>query len=274
MKRTWLLILLGVLGVTVSVAAYYRSGGTAAEPRFLTAPVARGDVVNAIEATGTLEAVETVEVGSQVSGTIKSLQADFNSVVKAGQVIAQLEPSLFEAQVEQARSSLLRLEADLDRAKVALEDADIKLRRARELWDMQLIAKTDLEAAEATFRQAQASIKSADAQLAQGQASLNQNQVNLSHTVIRAPIDGIVISRNVNVGQTVAASMSAPVLFVIAKDLSRMRVNANIDESDIGRIAAGQSALFTVDAYPGERFPGVVSQVRLQPVVESNVAAT
>jgi HlyD family secretion protein len=273
MKRTWLLILLGVLGVTVSVAAYYRSGGTAAEPRFLTAPVARGDVVNAIEATGTLEAVETVEVGSQVSGTIKSLQADFNSVVKAGQVIAQLEPSLFEAQVEQARSSLLRLEADLDRAKVALEDADIKLRRARELWDMQLIAKTDLEAAEATFRQAQASIKSADAQLAQGQASLNQNQVNLSHTVIRAPIDGIVISRNVNVGQTVAASMSAPVLFVIAKDLSRMRVNANIDESDIGRIAAGQSALFTVDAYPGERFPGVVSQVRLQPVVESNVVS-
>ena len=273
MRRPSLLILFTVLAVTAAVAFYYRTSVGADAPRYLTAPVTRGDVVSTIEATGTLEAVETVEVGTQVSGTIKSLHADFNSHVTAGQVVARLEPSLFDAQVEQARASLVRLQADLERAQVTAEDADTKLRRAQELWEKQLVSRADLDAAEATARQAKASIKSAEAQLAQGQATLNQNEVNLSHTIIRAPIDGIVISRNVDVGQTVAASMSAPVLFVIAKDLSRMRVNASIDESDIGRIADAQPVTFTVDAYPGERFTGTVSQVRLEPKVESNVVS-
>jgi HlyD family secretion protein len=273
MKRTWLLILLGILGVTVSLAAYYRGGAGDEPPQFLTAVVTRGDVVSAVEATGSLQAVETVEVGTQVSGTIQSLHADFNSVVKQGQIVARLDPSLFEAQVEQSAASLLRLQAEVERAQVTLEDSEIKLRRARELWDQQLIAQTDLEAAEAAFRQARASVKSAEAQLVQGEASLNQSKVNLSHSVIRAPIDGIVISRNVDVGQTVAASMSAPVLFILAKDMARMRVNASIDESDIGRVAPGQPVTFTVDAYPGEMFAGTVSQVRLEPVVESNVVS-
>lgn len=273
MRTKWLLITLVAAGIGISSAAYFGTSGSAAAPEYLTAPVTRGDVVDTVEATGTLEALETVEVGSQVSGSIKSLHADFNSSVKAGQVIAQLEPSLFEAQVEQAKSSLLRLQADVERARVTVDDAAIKLQRAQDLWAKQLIARTDLDTADATAKQAQASLKSAEAQLAQGDASLNQSQVNLSHTIIRAPIDGIVISRNVNVGQTVAASMSAPVLFVIARDLTRMRVNASIGEADIGRITTGQTATFGVDAYPGRRFSGKVSQVRLQPTVESNVVS-
>lgn len=273
MKRRVLLITSAIVIVTVSVAAYYRSGESGSTPRFATAPVSRGDVVQTVDATGTLQAVETVEVSTQVSGTIKSLHADFNSRVKAGHVVARLEPSLFETQVQQAQASLVKLQADLERARVDVDDTQTKLTRAHELWDRQLIPRTDLETAEANARQSQASVKSAQAQVAQARASLNQAQVNLGHTIITAPIDGIVISRNVDVGQTVAASTSAPTLFVIAKDLTHMQVNALIDESDIGRIADGQNVSFKVDAYPNEVFSGKVSQVRLAPVVDSNVVS-
>ncbi len=273
MKRKLLLVVLVLAVVTASVAAYYRNDGTGGGPEFVTAAAARGAVVEAIEATGTVETVETVEVGTQVSGTITSLHADFNSRVTGGQIVARLEPSLFEAQVEQGRASLVRLESERDRAAVTVEDATLKLNRARELWAQQLIPRTDLETAEANAKLAQASLTSAEAQVAQGRASLNQNVVNLSHTVIRAPITGVVISRNVDVGQTVAASMSAPTLFVIAKDLAHMRVNARVDESDIGRVGPGQPVIFRVDAYPRRSFAGTVSQVRLQPVVESNVVS-
>ncbi len=273
MRKRLLLIVVVIAAVTVSLAAYYTSTGSAPVTAFTTAGVTRGDVIATVEATGTLQAVETVEVSTQVSGTIKSLEADFNSRVKAGQIVARLEPSLFETQVEQAQASLLRLQADTERARVSVDDAEVKLQRAHELWDRQLIPKTDLETAEANARLARASVKSAEAQVAQAQASLNQTQVNLGHSIIRAPIDGIVISRNVDVGQTVAASTSAPTLFVIAKDLAHMQVNASIDESDIGRISAGQPVVFRVDAYPQDRFSGRVSQVRLAPVVESNVVS-
>jgi HlyD family secretion protein len=229
--------------------------------------------VQSVAATGTLQAVTTVQVGSQVSGTIKALHADFNSEVRKGQVIAELDPSLFQTQVEQARASLIRLQADADRARVDVEDTQVKLKRARELAAQQLISQADLDTAEAASRQAQAAVKSAEAQVKQAQAALNQSQVNLEHTIIRAPIDGIVISRSVDVGQTVASSLQAPTLFVIANDLTRMQVNASIDESDIGRIKAGQPVSFTVDAYPGEPFTGTVSQVRLEPKVESNVVS-
>ena len=201
-----------------------------------TAEVTQGDVVATVEATGTLEAVTTVEVGSQVSGTIKTLGADFNSQVRQGQVVAQLDPSLFDTQVAQERATVSRLNAEVERARVQAEDAKVKLGRAKDLAAQELIAKSDLDAAVSTANAADASVKSADAQLLQAQASLNQAQVNLSHTVIRAPIDGVVIARNVNVGQTVAASMQAPTLFVLAQNLKEMRVNASVDESDIGKI--------------------------------------
>jgi HlyD family secretion protein len=262
-----------ILAVTVSVAAFYRTTRDGDAPAYNTAQVTRGDLVETVEATGTLDAVTSVQVGSQVSGTIASLQADFNSVVKKGQVIARLDPSLLQAQVDQAEATIVRLLADVERARVSLDDARLKLARARALFGEGLIPRADLETAETTEREADASVKSAQAQVAQARAALNQNRVNLGHTVITAPVDGIVISRNVDVGQTVAASMSAPTLFVIAKDLTRMQVEASIDEADIGRIEPGQPVTFRVDAYPRESFTGTVVQVRLEPHVVQNVVS-
>ncbi len=233
--------------------------------------VARGDIIESVGATGTLQAVKTVQVGSQVSGNIKALYADFNSIVKKGQIVAELDPSLLQTQIEQARANVIRAQADLDRLKVSLDDAKVKLKRTESLAARQLVAPQDLETAQVAVRSAEAQIKSSEASLTQSKASLSQNEVNLQHTVIEAPIDGIVISRNVDVGQTVAASMNAPTLFIIAEDLTKMQVNANVDESDVGRIRAGQIVKFRVDAYPLEEFTGTVSQVRLQPIVTQNV---
>ena len=273
MKKRLLLALAVISIVSVSVAAYYRTNRSGDGPHLVTTAVTRGDVVETIQATGTLQAVTTVQVGTQVSGTIKTLKADFNSEVRKGQVVAELEPSLFQTQVDQAQATVVRLQAEVDRARVELADARVKLRRAEELKTRQLIPQTDYETALATANSAEAAVKSAEAQVVQARASLSQNQVNLNHTIIRAPIDGIVISRSVDVGQTVAASMQAPVLFTIAKDLAEMQVSASIDESDIGKVAPGQSVTFRVDAYPNETFSGTVSQVRLEPVVAQNVVS-
>jgi HlyD family secretion protein len=263
-----LLVLVAIGG---SGYAYYRYTKAAPAPAVTTAQVTRGDIVDRVGATGTLQAVTTVQVGTQVSGTIQNLYADFNSIVKKGQVLARLDPSLFQTQIEQARANLIRSQADLDRLKVGLDDARTKLARAKELSDRQLLPRSELDAADIEVRSAEAQIRSAQAQVTQAQASLNQNQVNLAHTVIEAPIDGLVISRNVDVGQTVAASMQAPTLFVLAADLTKMQVIANLDESDVGRIRPGQRVSFRVDAYPAEDFSGTVAQVRLQPIVQQNV---
>jgi HlyD family secretion protein len=272
--KKWIVAVLVVVGAGAAGVTYYlRSNPVEASSTLITAPVLRGSVVEAVQATGTLEAVTTVQVGSQVSGTIKALHADFNSQVRQGQVVAELEESLLQAQVEQASASLTRLQADRDRSKVLVEDAQIKLKRARELSARQLLPASELDTAESNARQSEAALKSAEAQITQARASLHQNQVNLGHTIIKAPIDGIVVSRNVDVGQTVAASMQAPVLFVIAKDLAQMQVSAAIDESDIGRIHTGQPVTFKVDAYPDDTFNGTVRQVRLQPVVTQNVVS-
>jgi HlyD family secretion protein len=271
-KRVWMAT--AVLAVSIAATTYYYRDDVEAEaPPVTTAEVTRGDVVSTVDASGTLEAVTTVQVGTQVSGTIKKLNADFNSRVRKGEVIAELDPSLFETQVAQEQATVQRLKSDAERARVQSEDAQTKLRRARDLAEKQLIARSDLDAADTTASAADAAVKSAGAQITQAQASLNQAQVNLSHTIIRAPIDGIVIARNVDVGQTVAASMQAPTLFVIAQDLTEMHVNASVDESDIGKVKAGQPVRFRVDAYPNETFAGSISQVRLQPVVDQNVVS-
>jgi len=240
-------------------------------PEIRTAPVTIGDIIDTVGATGTLEAVTTVQVGSQVSGIIQELHADYNSIVRKGDVIMRLDPSLFETQVEQARANLIRAEADVERFVVAVDDAGVQLNRSQELAERDLISQTELEAAEVSLRSTQAQLKSVEAQVIQARASLNQNEVNLAHTIIRAPIDGIVISRLVDVGQTVAASLQAPELFVIAADLTKMRVIANIDEADVGRIRPNQRVTFSVDAFPSEEFEGSVSQIRLEPVVTQNV---
>ncbi|HSK10678.1 MAG TPA: efflux RND transporter periplasmic adaptor subunit [Vicinamibacterales bacterium] len=269
MKKTIItLVVIAAIAATVGGYYYTRPGP---EPRVTTATVTRGDITDNVGATGTLDAVTSVTVGSQVSGIIQELYADFNSIVRKGQVIARLDPTMIQTQIEQARANLVRAEADLERLKVTLEDARSKLTRARELHERKLITQAELETAQVNVKSAEAQLRSSQASLSQSEASLRTNQVNLEHTVIQAPIDGIVVSRNVEIGQTVAASFNAPTLFIIAADLTKMKCTANIDESDVGRIRPGQPVRFRVDAYPTEEFQGVVSQVRLQPIVVQNV---
>jgi HlyD family secretion protein len=271
MKKLLVVIILVGGGITAYAYGYLGFNTTEFVPDVSTVALIRGDVVDTVGATGTLEAVTTVQVGSQVSGIIEELNADFNSIVRAGDVIARLEPSLFETQVEQGRANLARSEADVERLQVTLEDAQTQLARSENLSERELISNIELEAAQVAVRSAAAQLKSAEAGVTQSRASLNQNEVNLGHTVITAPIDGIVIARQVDAGQTVAAGMSAPELFIIAEDLTKMQVIANIDESDVGRIRRGQPVTFTVDAYAAEEFEGTVSQIRLEPVVVQNV---
>ena len=266
-----LLAVVALVSVGGSGYAFYNSRETEAEPTLVTAPVTRGAIVDAVSSTGTLQAVTSVQVGTQVSGTIESLGADFNSIVKRGQVLARLDRSLFQTQVDQNRANLVRAQSDVERLQVALQDAQTKLSRAEALSQRQLLPQSELDAAGVDVRSADAQVKSAEAQVSQARAALKQSEVNLENTVITAPIDGIVLSRDVDVGQTVAASMQAPTLFVLAADLTKMQVLASLDESDIGRIADGQKVTFTVDAYVGRAFEGVVSQIRLQPQIVQNV---
>lgn len=263
-------VVLVLVAVGAGVAAYYMRDNRP-QPTVSTLPVTRGDVADVVAATGTLEAVTTVDVGTQVSGLVQDMYADFNSIVKKGQIIARLDPSLIQTQIEQRTASVIRAEADLERLKVNLADARRKFEQAKAMWDRQLIPRDQLETAELNVRTLESQIKSSEASLVQAQADLNAQKVNMGHTIIKSPIDGIVISRNVDPGQTVAASMNAPVLYQIAEDLNKMQVLANIDEADVGRMRPGQHVTFRVDAYPTERFTGTVEQVRLQPTVVQNV---
>jgi HlyD family secretion protein len=269
MKKAILITLVLVaVGVGAGVYTFRRNQP---EPEVRTMALSRGDVVDAVQATGTLEAVETVDVGTQVSGVVQALHADFNDIVKKGQIIARLDPQLIETQIEQQTANVVRAEADLERLRVNLADSRQKLQRAKELSERSLIPRQELETAEVNVKSAEAQIRSSEAGLTQARAQLNNQKVNLSYTTIYAPIDGIVISRNVDQGQTVAASMNAPTLYVIAADLTKMQVLANIDEADVGRMRPGQHVTFRVDAYPYDTFTGAVQQVRLLPAVVQNV---
>jgi len=270
MKRKLSLAIAFVTVTGLSAAAMYVRRGSEA-PVVATDAVSRGSILSVVTASGTLEAVDTVQVGTQVSGAIQSLGADFNSIVKKGQVLARLDPSIIQAEIERAKANLLGAEADLERLNVQLADADTKLNRAKALAARELIASSDLDAAQITRRMSDAQVKAAAAQVTQARAALSQAQVNLQKTVITSPIDGIVISRSVDVGQTVAASLQAPTLYTIAADLRQMQLKASIDESDLGNVKQGQTVTFHVDAYPNDVFRGTVEQVRLNPVIESNV---
>ncbi len=241
--------------------------------QFTTGSIDRGDVVEVVGATGILEAVTTVQLGSQVSGTIQSLYADFNSTVKKGQVVARLDPSIFEARLGQAQANLLAARANVERSRSTVEDMRQKYDRAKELAAQKLLPATELETAKANHDGAVAQVKASEAAESQAQANVNQAKLDLSHTIIDTPIDGVVISRNVDVGQTVAASFQAPVLFVIANDLAQMRVNAAVDEADVGRVRESQEVVFHVDAFPEREFKGTVEQVRLNPTTVSNVVS-
>jgi HlyD family secretion protein len=226
-------------------------------PRYRTETVDRGVVNETVTATGTVSAVTTVQVGSQVSGIVARLYADFNSRVSRGQLLAELDPTPFQATVEQRR-------ADVTRFEVQMRAAEVAFKRQQRLLDQQLSAEADFDAAKADF-------DAAAAQVQQAQASLRQAETNLGYTKINSPIDGVVVARQYDVGQTVAASFQAPTLFTIAQDLTKMQVQADVDQADIGKIRVGQKASFTVDAYPDQSFKGEISQVRLNATVSQNV---
>ena len=364
LKQFWARLLAGkmklLLGggfmAAVVFAGFYFWGSDSSTPQYMTVRVDRGNLRNTVSATGALQAVTTVQVGSQASGTISALYADFNSVVKKGQVIAQLDPSTAKAQVDQARANLEQARASLAQARAAVvnsragvtdaqaknlaakstvqnnqagvsgaeanvavlkaqqDDALSLLKQQESLLKAGVIAQRDYDVAQTTYKtaearynqavaqlnqaklteqsassagiaqsqagveqsqaqvqQAQAQVQQAAAQVQQAQAALSLAQVNLSHTTIASPIDGIVVSRDVNVGQTVAASLSAPTLFTIANDLTQMQVIANIDQADIGLVEQAKSVKFSVDAFPGKEFEGKIEEMRLNPVNVQNV---
>lgn len=255
MKRRILII--GSLILTVAVLYYFLWGSDETEYAYRTEAVSRGEIEKVVRATGTINPLQTVKVGSQVSGTISKLYVDFNSVVTKGQIVAVIDSTFLSASVREA-------EANLQRSKAQLNESDRSFNRTKELFAKDLVSQADLDAALTTY-------ETSLAQMRQTEAALERARVNIRYAVIRSPIDGIVISRDVDVGQTVAASLSAPQLFAIANDLTRMQVEASVDEADIGQITAGQNATFTVDAYPDENFEGTVTQVRLSPITVQNV---
>jgi HlyD family secretion protein len=269
MKRRTLILVVVILLATITVGAFH-SRHTAL-PAPVTEPVTRGDIVSVVAATGTVNAVTTVEVGSEITGTIESLGANFNDIVRKGQVLARLDPSIYQTSLDQAKAALQSAQADAERYRVAEAESDTVLARDSDLFAKQLMTEEDFHAAETDDRSAAAQVTSANANIRQARSALDAAQLSLSKTVIESPIDGVVISRNVDVGQTVSAAMSAPTLFVVAADLSKMQVEASIDESDVGRVKQGESVSFHVDAFPTQTFVGTVLQVRLNPIVDSDV---
>jgi HlyD family secretion protein len=293
----WLTLLTAV--AAGGIGAYRYLTGKAVKPTYLFGSVERGDIALQVAATGTLAAVTTVQVGTQVSGTIAELYADYNAEVRKGQLLAKLDPALFQAQVDQQEAnvrtaeanlnndaaSIASAKANLEKARVDVLDKQRKLKRTRDLFDESLVPRDDLDTAQAaldaavaTQNAAEAQIHSAEAgriadqaRLNQARASLESAKLNLEHTIITSPISGTIISRNVDKGQTVAASFSSPTLFQIGEDLTKMQVNTNIDEADVARIRTGMKATFTVDAYSGEIFSGTLGQVRLAASTVQNV---
>ncbi len=266
-RKTGQALMVAALVVAGGAAWAFLAAGSAPAPavEVKTAPVSIGSVVHRVVAAGTMEAVATVDVGAQVSGTIQSLDADFNTAVRKGQVLARLDPAVYEAQLARAHASLAQARAEVARRQAALADATTKRNRAQELARAGLATQADLETAQATASQASADLKSAQSSVVVAQASLQQAQVNLEYTTVRSPIDGIVVSRQVEVGQTVAVRRDIPVFFTIAQDFKHLTLEEAIDESDVSYVRAGQPVTFTVSAFPGETFTGVLSQVRLQP---------
>jgi HlyD family secretion protein len=265
------LIWLVAVGLVVLFFLYRCTNVADAAPDYQTAVAEVGTVVSRVSTSGSMQAVVTVDVGSQVSGRIQELYADFNSPVKKGQIIAKIDPSLFQASVVQAEANVTAARANVTRLKVAAEDAERQARRATEVYEQRLISETERDTAVSNARGARASVEQGEGQLAQSRASLEQARTNLRYTDIRSPTDGVVISRAVNVGQTVAASLSAPVIFTIAQDLKKMEVHTNVAESDIGRLKPGMRVSFTVDAYPGQPFRGAIRDIRNAPQVVQNV---
>jgi len=265
------ILLVAAISLSILAVAGYFLFLKKTPPTYKTAKAGRGSVVATVSATGTLNAVTTVQVGTQVSGTIQKLFVDYNSLVKKGQVIAQIDPAIFNSQVQQSQGNYQSALANLAKLKSVALDAARTLKRNRQLLVEGIVSQGDFDTAETNYQQSVAAIRAAEGNVLQTRGASRQAQTNLHYATIRSPVDGVVVSRNVDVGQTVAASFQTPTLFTIAQDLTKMQINTSVDEADIGKVKVGQPAVFNVDAYPESQFKGVVSQVRIAPIITQNV---
>ncbi len=250
---------------------YYSVRNTTEPPQIVKATVSQGSVTEFVQATGTLEARRTVQVGPQVSGTIIELGPDFNSIVRAGQVIARLDPSLLQVQVDIQMANIERQETDIELQRVQLQDTERSLQRTKELFDKGLANQTQLEQADLAVKQRQAQIASAEKSLVQARANLAQARLNVSYTEVKSPIDGVVVNRRVDIGQSVQSSMNITPFYDIATDLKNLRLTAGVDEAEIGKIRQGMAVTFQVDTYQGSTFRGTVETVRLNATTQNNV---
>lgn len=270
MRRFGMIVAVVVVGLAIAGYVFF-TGERKAPIRYRTVAVDRGAIVSLVSATGTINPVVSVQVGTQVSGMIKSLHADFNSRVRAGETVAIIDPEPFKARRDQAASNLEMARSNVARAKSDLSQRKRELDRVQSLIAQQFVSQNDVDVALTNHQSAEAQLKVAEAQVKQAEAALNSAELELKYTIIKSPVDGIVVARNVEVGQTVAASFATPNLFLIALDLTKMQVDTNVSESDIGGIVEGKDASFTVDAYPGVRFAGAIRQIRLAPINVQNV---
>jgi len=259
------------VAVVAAVGLWAPWKGRSAPSEVESLPIDRGAIVSRISASGTVSARTTVLVGSQVSGRIQEIHVDFNSPVTKGQLLARIDPRVFDAQVEQARANVAAARAQIAKAKAQATEASRDLDRKTRLDERRLIASVDLDSARARADVAQAEVQAAQSALVQANANLRQAELNVAYTAIVSPIDGVVISRDVDVGQTVAASLQTPTLFTLAEDLRKMQVHTNVAESDVAKVAAGNPASFTVDAYPGRTFEGIIREVRNAAQTTQNV---
>jgi HlyD family secretion protein len=269
-RLSWIAVV--VVAVAAAVGTWrYRQAHRVPEVQYKTAVVDQRRIVGKVTASGTLSALVTVQVGTQVSGRVQKLFADFNSTVKKGEPVAKIDPQLFEAAVQQSQANYLSAKAGIATAEATALNARKQLERTQALHDQNLASQADLDTAQAALATGNAAVDAAKASVAQALASLHQAEVNLSYTTIVSPIDGVVISRTVDVGQTVAASLQTPTLFTIAQDLTKMQVDTNVAEGDVGRLEVGMRTYFTVDSFPGQRFYGKIRQIRNAATTVQNV---
>jgi HlyD family secretion protein len=267
----WIAVVVLLVGGLGAGGYVYWNGGEKPTAKYKTAKIERGTITQVVTATGNINPVLTVQVGSQVSGIIRNLYADFNSVVKAGELVARIDPAPFQAKVTEMEASLQNAMGNLARARSEFAQRKLDFDRSQALFAQDLIARADVDNTKTAHDTAHAGIQIAEAQVKQAQALLQKAMLDLKYTNIYSPVDGMVISRNVDVGQTVAASFQTPVLFSVAQDLTKMQVDTNVSESDIGGITEAKSATFVVDTYPNQRFEGKVIQVRNAPINVQNV---
>jgi len=269
-KVIWIIVAVVIVAGAILGLTVFRNGKNG-EIKYKTETLARGDVEALVVTSGTLNPIEIVDVGAQVSGKIEKLYADFNSPVTKGQIVAELDQEPLKMKIDQNEANYKSRMASLERSKVSLSQAEKGYERAKALFAKALLSIEEIEASEAAYLGAKSDLISAEASLAQAKSTLDLSKVDLAYAVIRAPVDGVIITRKVNVGQTLQSNYAAPVLFQVATDLTKMKVECSVDESDIGKVKEGQKVRFTVEAYQNETFNGIVQQVRFSPETVQNV---